>query len=156
MTDRPDATAGKPWMCRVCGTQFIAKLTRDAHEQRHLANKRYECHYCDMTFAENSNLQTHIRIHTGDRPYLCEACGLTFNHSSNLRRHQRRFHTGELPYTCCCGSGFFRQKELFRHNIKHSGEKPFKCEICGWQCRRRASLKKHKDTRHRPAKFETE
>ncbi|XP_076348122.1 uncharacterized protein LOC143245658 [Tachypleus tridentatus] len=42
-------------------------------------------------------------------------------------------HTGEKPYTCHwpeCQWRFARSDELTRHYRKHTGAKPFKCNVC--------------------------
>ncbi|CAO2631442.1 B-cell lymphoma 6 protein homolog [Lemmus lemmus] len=40
--------------------------------------------------------------------------------------------TGEKPYRCnICGAQFNRPANLKTHTRIHSGEKPYKCETCG-------------------------
>ena len=54
---------------------------------------------------------------------------------------------GEKPYRCRradCGLTFARSDELTRHNRKHTGEKPFKCEFCERSFARSDHLALHK------------
>ncbi|NWX38679.1 BC11A protein, partial [Notiomystis cincta] len=62
----------------------------------------------------------------------CEYCGKVFKNCSNLTVH-RRSHTGERPYKCeLCNYACAQSSKLTRHMKTHGqvGKDVYKCEIC--------------------------
>ena len=49
----------------------------------------------------------------------------------NLSAHIKRIHSGEKPFKCdVCYKKFVDSSTLRRHQRIHAGEKPFKCDVC--------------------------
>ena len=87
---------------------------------------------CTKMFRDNSAMRKHQHTH-GPRVHVCAECGKAFVESSKLKRHQL-VHTGEKPFQCTfegCGKRFSLDFNLRTHVRIHTGDRPYVCPFDG-------------------------
>ncbi|XP_041835830.1 zinc finger and BTB domain-containing protein 40 isoform X2 [Melanotaenia boesemani] len=171
-------TGEKPYHCTHCDISFSVAAALAYHtKKKHSEGKMYVCQYCKAVFAQSIELTRHVRTHTGDRPYVCRECGKGYSQASGLTVHLHTFHNLSDPHDCqkCCLSFHsleehqqhiqeFHPKEfhkcstcnkvfpsaalLDKHQVTHSGSKPFSCDLCSKSYQQLSGLWYHNRTNH--------
>ncbi|XP_071804912.1 uncharacterized protein [Asterias amurensis] len=171
-------THNYPFICTICGfaCKRIGHLTR--HQRTHTKEKPFICKFCAKTFACKGNLVKHqSRVH----PAETQAELNLQNSHSHRGSPQKRRHIEKASFVCdACGRSFYRQHYLDCHKKIHADEvgfegleeqgqeeidgpkmptkdKPHVCDVCGYSCGLRGTMKRHQriHTNERPFSCET-
>lgn len=158
---------GKQYTCQICNRSMLSTRSLDWH-MSHIHNqpppglskegsetaaekKRVTCNHCLKTFKTEMILRTHIKnTHMEKNPVKCLDCEVTFTSEVRLRHHMMVTHNRfEGTLTCPhCPKRFVNQLRLKTHMISHSEDRPFTCEICGFNLKTKIQLIKHHQNRH--------
>lgn len=101
------------------------KIKRSPTSSSESSDRNIGCPHkgCNKMFRDNSALRKHLHTH-GPRVHVCAECGKAFVESSKLKRHQL-VHTGEKPFQCTfegCGKRFSLDFNLRTHVRIHTGK----------------------------------
>lgn len=88
--------------------------------QGQLYPKRFECVVCAKVFKEQRTLRRHYKLHK--RNFVCRFCGVKMSSAGSLMRHNL-LHTGEKPFQCeLCKRRFSRKDALKAHLVAHKND----------------------------------
>ena len=162
----------RPFKCEHCGTKCKTKQNLQSHMDVHSKEKPFKCEDCGEGFTRKPTLTRHLQTHTNERPSKCEQCDYVTTFSHNLKRHIKTKHfetkSGQhstnhattpdaskpfkLRWICglsYCGREFNTMQGLEAHTKVHTGEKPFKCQLCSWEFTLCLQLSKHINQFHK-------
>lgn len=142
--------------CPICGRSFNNRSNRNTHMESHNKKGSFKCEICTLPFKGKVYLRKHMKNnHSEALPdHTCNECGAKFNSTNKFEQHMTAHknkyeskHNGVRPYKCdICGKDFKRKESFVLHMRMHNGIKPFKCEHCGKNFIQKSTLNVHMRT----------
>ncbi|XP_074657204.1 uncharacterized protein LOC141910369 [Tubulanus polymorphus] len=128
----------------------------------------HKCLVCAKCFQTKSSYKRHSMIHTGEQPFQCQFCQRLFNQRSSLMRHmttglfihptpqwdQGNIGSHQGAHVCqICGKQFQNSTLVKRHQVVHTGERPYHCLICQKSYSLKHNLSRHMKMVHKLATY---
>ena len=134
------------YVCKHCARHFPSTTHLSSHLKIHSDEKNWTCETCGRKFRHASSLRSHRLIHSDVLKYMCSHCGKKFRFSQGLRYHMNAYHNQDFMnrFTCeQCDYSTGQRSALVIHRRKHTGERPYKCNVCNKAFMQKKHCKRH-------------
>ena len=137
---------GRTYICRTCGLSFDTERELVTHKLEHSGPKEFKCDQCEKEFYTEYALKKHIyNLHDMPR-FVCEVCGKSYARKQSLVYHKETHFRGQLRkrFQCPhCPKAFQFKNILQSHQVIHTGERPFQCQLCETKFTHYSNLQRH-------------
>ncbi|KAH9362334.1 hypothetical protein HPB48_017986 [Haemaphysalis longicornis] len=149
------------WPCTVCGTKFSSAAEVNQHQCRGTicgqANKELPCAKSEPFMRAQTNVppgtlgtaadNANVTIKRKNVQLPCPHCKKPVS-KPYMKLHMHK-HTGAKPFVCqLCDRRFAHRSTLSTHMKHHLGLRKFRCSQCPFRAVRRSMLRRHEKSAH--------
>lgn len=163
-------TDERPYLCHLCDYASRDTFRLKRHLRTHTGEKPYECPICKNKFSQSNGLKAHIKTFHSEVPILVNDQSSPIQDAiksikkCTIKREAKYFgeeqsklssfiltksddnviNNSDDFFTCDqCFMRFLTNDLLIEHKVKHTGERPFECEICRMKFSHKFALRAH-------------
>lgn len=151
--------------CHICSKLMKSGRQLELHVNAvHRKKKDFVCSECGTSFGWKNLLTEHQRkAHSIGGPVeevACSECGRRLKTKRGLLEHLWSSHRVALQVTRLkkcrfCEKSFTTMQKLTEHERRHTGDRPYPCELCDYASNTRGNLTHHMKRKHKILKPRT-
>ncbi|XP_053602617.1 zinc finger protein 431-like isoform X2 [Plodia interpunctella] len=124
-------TGQRTHKCDLCEKAYYTEAQLRCHKKKHGMERKYKCDQCVAKFTDSAMLKRHMIVHNDEKSFVCHLCNKAFKRHGSLKRHIILHNSANKTIKCdLCHMSFFSNTGLKHHLRVHTGERPYRCDIC--------------------------
>jgi len=135
--------------CKICHKKLLKRAIK-LHNLIHSGKRLFKCNFSNCHHAAKTETALKAHKQTHRKQFRCKICKKRFSHNFNLRMHHENHHENKRFSCDICNAKLFSERSLKYHLAGHEEKvaKPFSCDHCPMQFRKKAFIIPHFEAVH--------